>query len=173
MPKHPIYTIGHGTRKISELLGLLNKFSIDFLIDVRSRPYSGFNPQFNREALASTLEQEGIKYVYMGDSLGGRPSDPSCYKINGKVDYAILRQKAIFKKGIARIKTAYEKDLRVALLCSESKPGQCHRSKLIGSVLYQEKICLQHIDENGELKGQEQVSNPESRSSIPQCVLFL
>src|SRR5258708_34444218 len=85
----------------------------------------------------------------MGDTLGGRPSDRSCYKINGKVDYAIVRQKDFFKKGIERIRMAYEKDLRVVLLCSESRPEQCHRSKLIGSGLHQEKILVQHIDENG------------------------
>ncbi|HEX9510588.1 MAG TPA: DUF488 domain-containing protein [Puia sp.] len=154
MPKHPIYTIGHGTRKTSELLDLLKQFSIDFLIDVRSRPYSKFNPQFNREELASSLEQGSIKYVFMGDTLGGRPADRSCYKINGKVDYAIVRQKDFFKKGIERIRMAYEKDLRVVLLCSESRPEQCHRSKLIGSVLHQEKILVQHIDENGGLRDQ-------------------
>ncbi len=158
MPKHPIYTIGHGTRKSSELLDLLKKFAIDFLLDIRSRPYSKFNPQFNREELAASLELHGIKYVYMGDTLGGRPSDPSCYKVNGKVDYEILRQKNAFRIGIERVKTAYEKDLKVALMCSELRPGQCHRSKLIGSVLHQEKISIRHIDEKGEARDQEQIS---------------
>jgi uncharacterized protein (DUF488 family) len=165
MPKHPIYTIGHGTRKISELLDLLKKFSIDFLLDVRSRPYSKFNPQFNREDLAASLAHNGIKYVYMGDTLGGRPSDPSCYKVNGKVDYEILRQKDAFRNGIERVKTAYAKDLKVALMCSEIRPGECHRSKLIGSVLHQEKILIRHIDENGEARDQEQISR--SRSPVP------
>jgi len=166
MPKYPIYTIGHSTRMISELLSLLKKFSIDYLIDVRSRPYSGFNPQFNRESLAANLEQAGIKYVYMGDTLGGRPSDPSCYKVNGKVDYDRVRQKDFFQQGMERVKTAYKKDLKVALLCSESKPGQCHRSRLIGNTLHHEKIPVQHIDENGELRDQETISRSGNQGTL-------
>ena len=155
MPQHPIYTIGHGTRSIIELLSLLKRFSIDFLLDVRSRPYSKFNPQYNREHLAASLDRENIKYIYMGDVLGGHPSDTSCYKIDGKVDYELVRQKDFFKKGIERIRTAYEKDLKVVLLCSESKPAGCHRSRLIGTELHRQKILVQHIDESGALRDQE------------------
>jgi uncharacterized protein (DUF488 family) len=140
-----IYTIGHGTRSIEEFVTLLHQAGIKYLADVRSRPYSRFNPQYNRKALQASLEKEGITYVFMGDSLGGRPGDPSCYNHEGKVDYDKLRQKEIFKKGIERLKAAFEKGLMIALMCSESKPAECHRGKLIGKVLLNEKIPVMHI----------------------------
>jgi len=159
MEKKNIYTIGHGNRKLHEFLSLLKKFSIEYLIDVRSVPYSGYNPQFNQNNLKVFLEQNGITYVFMGDSIGGRPSDASCYDSEGKVDYEIVKTKKFFIDGIERLKNALKKNLSVVLMCSESNPCECHRSKLIGRVLSSEKIFLMHIDENGNLKEQQKVIN--------------
>jgi uncharacterized protein (DUF488 family) len=156
----PIFTIGHGTRPINELLGLLKKYDIDHLADVRSQPYSKFNPQYNRESLHRSLNQADIKYIYLGDTLGGRPQDPSCHDTTGRIDYNLVRQKDFFKKGIERLRSAHHKAIKVALLCSERKPELCHRSKLIGRTLSEENIPVQHIDEYGELKTQDTVSKP-------------
>ena len=93
----------------------------------------------------------GIRYVYMGDLLGGRPKDLSCYK-EGKINYNTVKTKDFFKRGINRLKTAYSKDVSVALMCSERNPCQCHRTRLIGTVLDQDNILLKHIDEKGKLK---------------------
>lgn len=154
MKKRPIYTIGHGNRKSEEFIELLKSFEIRYLIDVRSQPYSKFNPQFNQNDLKIFLEKDGIKYVFMGDSLGGRPSDLSCYDSDRKVDYKKVKSKKFFIDGIQRLKTAYNKDVNVVLMCSESKPIECHRSKLIGRTLLDDKIILLHIDENDKVKDQ-------------------
>ncbi|MGB8190711.1 MAG: DUF488 domain-containing protein [Chitinophagaceae bacterium] len=154
MPLQHVHTIGHGTRKAEELLALLKKFDIQYLLDVRSRPYSRFNPQYNQKQLQSDLQQKGITYVFMGDTLGGRPNDPSCYNIEGKIDYELLKKKDYFQQGIARVKLALEKELNIALMCSERKPADCHRSRLIGQVLFADGIELRHIDELGEIKDQ-------------------
>ena len=77
----PIFSIGHGTRPINELLDLLKKYDIAWLADVRTIPYSKFNPQYNRESLHHSLKNADIHYVYLGDSLGGLPMDPSCHNI--------------------------------------------------------------------------------------------
>jgi len=154
----PIFTIGHGTRPINELLDLLKKYGIDYLADVRTQPYSKFNPQYNRESLHRSLNQQNIKYIYLGDALGGRPQDPSCHDSMGRVDYNLVRQQDFFKNGIERLRSAHEKQLKVALLCSERKPELCHRSKLIGRTLQDENIPVRHIDEQGELKTQDQLS---------------
>jgi len=159
MEKKKLYTIGHGNRKQDEFLALLKSFGIEYLIDVRSQPYSKFNPQFNQNDLKFFLERNDIKYVFMGDSIGGRPKDTSCYDNEGKVDYEIVKTKDFFQHGIDRLKTAYEKDINVVIMCSESKPCECHRSKLIGRVLNLENISLQHIDENGKVKDQTFVIN--------------
>lgn len=159
MEKSPIYTIGHGHRKPDEFLSLLKQFEIMYLIDVRSQPYSKFNPEFNQNEIKLFIEKNSMKYVYMGDSIGGMPKDLSCYTLKGNVDYEILKTKDFFKEGIERLKTAYNQDLRIALMCSESKPTECHRSKLIGRVLLDQKIPVLHIDEKGKVKDQITVIN--------------
>lgn len=154
MNENLLYSIGHGNRSAEELNLLLKEYGIQYLIDVRSAPYSKFNPQFNKSALKLSIEKEGLKYVYMGDVLGGRPDDKTCYDKQGKVDYEIIKTKDFFKKGIERIELAYQKNIKVALMCSESKPQECHRSKLIGEVLQERNMTIQHIDEHGKLKTQ-------------------
>ena len=149
-----LYTIGYGNRNISIFISLLKVYNIEYLVDVRSQPYSKFNPQFNQPELKYFLARNGIKYVFMGDTIGGRPKDISCYDKEGKVDYDIVRTKDFFLKGIERLKIAYNKDINVVIMCSESKPCECHRSKLIGKVLNTDNINLKHIDENGKIKDQ-------------------
>jgi uncharacterized protein (DUF488 family) len=154
-----LYSIGHGTRKTDDFLRLLKNHGIEFLIDVRSIPHSRFNPQYNQKTLKSFLEENTIRYVFMGDTLGGRPKDPSCY-VNGKISYEALRNTSFFKTGLERLKTAYVKGIPVAIMCSERKPENCHRSRLIANVLHEEGIAIKHIDEldgikdHIELKGQ-------------------
>lgn len=159
MPYHHVYTIGHGTRKAEEFLSLLKKYGIRYLADVRSRPYSRFNPQYNQKQLQAFLQQHDITYVFMGDTLGGRPGDPDCYDIEGKINYEVLKQKDYFKQGIKRIMTAMEKELDLVLMCSERKPADCHRSRLIGEVLFADGIELRHIDDQGDIRDQLTIIN--------------
>ena len=159
MEKKPLYTIGHGNRKPEDFLALLQDYSIEYLIDVRSQPFSKFNPKFNQIELKFFLERNNIKYVFMGESIGGRPKDITCYDGDGKVDYEIIKSKDFFLKGIERLKKAYENNINVVIMCSESNPCECHRSKLIGKVLNDETVVLKHIDENGKLKDQISVIN--------------
>jgi uncharacterized protein (DUF488 family) len=146
-----MYTIGHGNRQKEVFLKLLQQYHIEYLIDVRSIPYSRFHPQFRQNALKNFLAEHDITYVFMGDLLGGRPSDKTCYDAEGRIDYSILSTKSFYLEGITRLRTALQKNLSAALMCSESKPFECHRSKLIGTTFMKENIILQHIDENGKL----------------------
>jgi uncharacterized protein (DUF488 family) len=142
---------------LDELIALIHLHGIRFLVDVRSQPYSRYKPEFSHDALRSRLKEAGITYLFLGDKLGGRPEDPECYR-QGKVDYEKCRQQPAFREGLARLRTAWEKNLRVVLLCSEGKPEECHRSKLIGAALVEESIPVLHIDEHGELLTQEQIT---------------
>ena len=153
-----IYSIGHGNKKFEDFLKELSSFDIKYLIDVRTSPYSKYNPQYNHELLKNNLEAVNITYVYMGDNLGGLPSDRSCY-IDGKVSYDLIKVKDFFKKGLERLIKAYEKDINVAVMCSESKPEECHRSKLIGQELLKKNIEIQHITEPNKTKDQLTVMN--------------
>ena len=152
----PIYTIGYGSRSIAEFIEVLKQFHIAFLIDVRSVPYSGYKPEFSKKSLEIEVQKHGIRYVFMGELLGGKPDDESCY-VNGMVDYDRVKKTEFFQQGIARIHTAFSQQQRVALMCSEGKPEHCHRCKLIGATLISEDLPVVHIDENTELKTQEQI----------------
>jgi uncharacterized protein (DUF488 family) len=152
----PIYTIGYGKRTFDEFVAVLQANRIAYLVDVRSAPYSRFKPEFSRDALEAALRQQGIWYLFMGRELGGRPEDPACYS-DDKVDYEKVRQSALFQRGIARLERAYDQQQRVVLMCSEGKPEECHRSKLIGATLDASGIAVCHIDENDELQTQEAV----------------
>lgn len=168
MEKKPLYTIGHGVRKAEDFLELLKKNDIEYLVDVRSVPYSRFNPQYRQPALKSFLEANGITYVFMGDTLGGRPKDDSCYDENGRIDYRAVSTKPFFREGIERLKDAYEKNISLAIMCSEGKPAECHRTNLISSVLHMEGISIKHIDEKGNLQNHEDVLSklPKGNSGL-------
>lgn len=144
-----VFTIGYGARSIEDFIRVLQANGITYLIDVRSRPYSRYKPEFSKEALDSRLQSHEIRYVFMGDTLGGQPDDPDCYT-DGKVDYEKCRQKPFFLAGIGRLRRAWEQKLPVAIMCSEGKPENCHRSKLIAPALVEQGITVIHIDENDQ-----------------------
>jgi len=157
MSQLPIYTIGYGAREIEDFIAVLKSRQIAFLIDIRSKPYSRYKPDFSKHALERKLQVQGIRYVFMGDTLGGQPDDPDCYKEDGKVDYGKIRGKEFYARGIGRLRQAWQNQVSVVLMCSEGKPEMCHRSKLIGKSLVEEGIDLIHIDENNQLISQEDV----------------
>ena len=152
----PIYTIGYGARTLEELVALLQTWQIVFLIDIRSAPYSRFKPEFSKEPLARECQRRHLRYVFMGDVLGGRPVDPTCYT-DGKVDYDKVKQTAAYQEGIERIRRAFEQQRRVVLMCSEGRPEACHRSKLIGESLAGLHVPVLHVDENDQLLTQDAV----------------
>lgn len=152
-----IYSIGHGNKRIEDFIEELKSFNIFFLLDIRSKPYSKWSPHFNQNKLESELEKNKIKYVYVGDTLGGLPDDRTCYDYNGKVVYDYIKEKDFFKEGLKRLTTANEKHIRIAIMCSESNPSECHRSKLIGQELSKQKISIKHIVSKFKFKSQELV----------------
>jgi len=156
MPITPIYTIGYGAREAEHLLAALQANQIQYLIDVRSSPYSRYKPAFSKHALQTFLEANGIRYLFMGDTLGGQPDDEACYT-NGKVDYEKVAQQPYYQEGIERLIKASRQEQRVALMCSEGKPENCHRSKLIGKTLAAKGIEVLHIDEEDAVISQKDV----------------
>lgn len=165
-PTTPVYTIGYGARDVEALVAALRSHSISTLVDVRSAPYSRYKPEFSKEALERELKRAGIHYVYLGDALGGRPADPDCY-VDDKVDYERVKSKAFYQAGIARVQSAWQRGVRFVLMCSEGKPEQCHRSKLIGESLAALGVPVAHIDENDELRSQEEVIERLTGGQLP------
>ncbi len=151
-----LFAIGYGVRTIDEFLALLAANRIEHLIDVRTAPYSKFKPDFSRELLQQHVERAGMRYVFMGDTLGGQPRDPGCHT-DGKVDYDKLQGQPFFQAGMERLRKAFAQRRRVALMCSEGRPEECHRSKLIGEALAAAGIPVSHIDEDGAVLSQQEV----------------
>ncbi|MBI2760469.1 MAG: DUF488 domain-containing protein [Chloroflexi bacterium] len=130
----PIYTIGHSNLTLADLLARLRAELIDTVVDVRSQPVSKYSPHFNRPALADALKREGMAYSFMGDLLGGRPDSARYYDADGHVRYDLWAASPEFRKGTAMLLRAAE-TRRLAVLCSEADPRQCHRHLLIARVL--------------------------------------
>lgn len=150
MSRGTIFTSGYGNKTLDNFLDELKKEKISYVIDVRSSPYSRFKPDFSRDLFVNALEQTRMKYVFMGDLLGGRPRSADCYT-DGKVDYTKTRKMDFFVRGIERLRNAYRQNLNVCLMCSEAHPGRCHRSKLIAEALSEINIDVTHIMPDGTL----------------------
>ena len=144
-----IYTIGHSDHTIPAFVDLLRQFAIAMLVDVRSQPYSRWTPQFNREDLAHDLEAAGIAYLSMGDSLGGRPADPTLYDPGEeRPNYERLAQTETYQRGIAQL-LDLAREQPVVIMCSEGDYHHCHRNKLITQTLLERGVEVQHIQPDG------------------------
>lgn len=145
-----VYTVGHSNGTVERLLGLLQQHGVTAVADVRSRPYSRYNPQFNREELAADLKAAGMGYVFLGQELGARSEDPACYR-DGRAQYALIAKSPVFERGIVRLLAGTE-NFRVAILCAEKEPMGCHRTILIGRYLHEKNIAVRHILEDGSVE---------------------
>ncbi len=137
-----ILTVGHSNHELEFFVGLLDAHCVTALADVRSSPYSRFNSQFNRERLAESLKGSGISYVYLGRELGGRSDDRSHYE-RGRIRYDRLSNTARFRDGLERILRGAE-DYRIALMCAEKEPLDCHRTLLVGHELDRLGVDVAH-----------------------------
>ena len=152
-----VFTIGHSTHTLAHFTSLLKPHGITVVGDVRSRPYSRANPQFNRETLKQNLRQVGIGYVFLGKELGARSEDPSCY-VDGKVQYERLAETDLFRQGMDRLRSEINTS-RLALMCAEKDPLNCHRTILVARHLFALRMTVQHILADGTLESHAQVLN--------------
>ncbi len=138
-----VFTIGHSTHSYEHFLSLLRASGIMAIADVRTTPFSRHFSHFNEGALRSELKLDGISYVFLGKELGGRPSGRSFY-CDGVADYEKMAKTQMFASGIRRVIEGAKK-FRIALMCSEHDPLDCHRCLLVGRSLREEGVKLVHI----------------------------
>jgi uncharacterized protein (DUF488 family) len=143
----PIYTIGHSDHSKDAFVDLLRRHDIALVVDVRSQPYSRWTPQFNRETLKQDLEEAGIAYRFMGDALGGRPSDPTLYE-GETPDYSRMEQVPAYQAGIDHL-LELARSKRVVIMCSEGDYRQCHRHLLITQTLLSHGVHVIHVKPDG------------------------
>lgn len=178
-----LFTIGHSNHNIDKFVLLLQDNGVMTLVDVRTVPYSRYNPQFNKASLENLLPKHGIQYKYAGKYLGGRPSDATCYKgrvlpAEGvdylqEVDYLEVMKRPWFQLGIKRLLELASKQT-TAIMCSEENPVECHRHHLIGQYLIANHpdIDVQHIRGNGVVYGARSILASVSKPSAEQLPLF-
>jgi uncharacterized protein (DUF488 family) len=145
-----LLTVGHSNHPIERFLALLARYRVETVADVRTRPYSRFAPQFRKEALARALVDAGVGYLFLGAELGGKPPRG---EVATATDYASRIAEPAFQDGIARL-TAAVRETRVALLCRERDPIECHRLHLVCRYLAPERLDIGHILPDGRLEPQ-------------------
>jgi uncharacterized protein (DUF488 family) len=146
-----LYTIGHSNQPAESLIALLMQHSIEVVVDVRSAPYSRWAPQFNQRELRTSITDAGLRYLYLGAELGGRPPTPDLYDAEGHARYDLMARTAAFREGIERVQHGIG-SYRVALMCSEEDPAGCHRRLLVGRVLVNDGVRLLHIRGDGSIE---------------------
>jgi uncharacterized protein (DUF488 family) len=169
--RSPVFTIGHSTHSIEAFLDLLRRYGITAVADVRSTPYSRMQPQFNRETLAGTLKDQGIAYVFLGRELGARSEDPTCYE-NGRVQYRRLARTDLFRSGLKRVLEG-SKAHRIALMCAEREPLECHRTVLVARELETAGNEVIHIHADGRTEAHgDAIGRLITRLGLPEGDLF-
>jgi len=146
----PVLTIGHSNHSIEYLIDLLRYHGVTAISDVRSHPYSRYAPQFSYDALREALRGQGIAYVFLGKELGARSQNPACY-LRGKAQYDRIAREPLFAQGIARISQGIQQ-YRIALMCAEKDPIECHRAILVARNLVKNGLPVSHIHANHELE---------------------
>jgi uncharacterized protein (DUF488 family) len=150
MTKNQLFTIGHSTHSIEEFVALLILHGIEAIADVRSSPYSKRLPQFSRENLTVSLRSNKVRYVYLGEALGARRTEASCF-VGDQARYSKIAQLPAFLEGLDRIVQGAGK-MRIALMCAEKDPLTCHRTILISRHLLLRGLTISHVLDNGELE---------------------
>jgi len=152
-----LLTIGHSNHETGAFLGLLAQNGVSAIGDVRSSPYSRYVPHFSRDALKSTLTSAGVAYTFLGKEFGARSDNPLCYK-NGKVQYDRLAQQPIFAEGVTRVIEGMKR-YRIALMCAEKDPIECHRALLVARTFFNQGVPVSHILANGSLESHESMES--------------
>jgi uncharacterized protein (DUF488 family) len=166
-----VYTVGHSTHTTKKFLDLLERNGVTAIADVRSSPFSRHNPQFNKATLSGELKKHGIAYVFVGKELGARSEDPACYTA-GRVRYDRLAQTSIFKAGIDRVLSGAQK-YRIALMCAEKEPLDCHRTLLVSRALERLGVSIVHILSDGSTEAQPQtMARLIDLAGLPQVDMF-
>jgi uncharacterized protein (DUF488 family) len=149
-----LWTIGHSTRSIDELLELLRAYEIALLIDVRTVPRSRFNPQFNSNTLAHSLSHAGLHYRHLPELGGLRKPKKDSVNVGWRNEsfrgYADYMQTEVFRAALETL-MADGRQFHTAIMCAEAVPWRCHRS-LIADMLTIRGWTVRHIMNRNELR---------------------
>ena len=160
-----IHTIGHSHHPIDRFIDLLRTQGVKTLVDVRSRPYSRWAPQFKQSAFVVSLAAAGIEYVFLGESLGGRPEGAEFYDAEGNVDYERRALARDFQAGVVEL-VERARTSATAIVCAEEDPARCHRRLLVTPALLREDFDVLHIRGDGRVQPEGQARGPKAPPSL-------
>ena len=160
-----VWTVGHSNLGFDEFVDLVTAERIDYLVDVRSFPYSRFAPHFNRDALQREISGRGIEYVFVGKALGGRPARDEHYDADGHAMYGPMAEQPEFQTAIDKLLYGARRH-RLALMCSCGEPLECHRRLLVGKVLCERGAELRHILRDGSVQVERSVAVGSARDRL-------
>jgi len=148
-----IYTAGYGNLSISNFLEQLFQNKITKVVDIRSRPYSRFQPKFNKTQLPGILYNEGISYLFKGEELGGKPSNKMLYTAD-RLNYDLVKSTREYQSAIEEVIELTHQGETLCLMCCELNPDNCHRKTLVGETLMKRGITIKHILSKGGVEEQ-------------------
>jgi uncharacterized protein (DUF488 family) len=170
MPPSPtsaptLYTIGHSNHTEQQFLDLLQQHHIEVVVDVRSQPFSRYNPQFSEHHLKRFIEAAGLTYLFMGNALGGRPDGEELLDDDGHALYHRMAESPQFLAGIERLQRSAAEH-RIAIMCSEENPAVCHRHLLVTRVISRRGIDVRHIRGDGRLESEDDITPFETQGVL-------
>lgn len=161
-----VFSLGYARRTLDRFVEVCREHGIEYLLDVRTQPYSRYRPEFCKEALSAALPGHGIRYLFMGQQLGGKLAHTGCVHSDGSPDYRSRAQQPDFRQGLDRVIKAVELGHRVALMCAEMEADGCHRSRLLGPPLLKHGIDIAHIGKDDRVCLQSRLVPPVEQMSF-------
>jgi len=150
-----VFSIGHSTLNYEQFAARLNSAGVTAVADVRTSPFSRNFAHFNMDVLKDALARDGIAYVFLGKELGGRPKGEEYYT-DGIADYEKMAKSDLFRNGLERVEQGARK-YRVAMMCSERNPLDCHRCLLVGRALAERGVKVSHLLSDGANVAQQEI----------------
>lgn len=170
-----IYTVGHSTHPLDFFLELIKTVDINCIIDVRSIPASAYSPQYNQNSLKNFLRFNNIEYLHFAEEFGARRTDVDLLDSKGKLDFEKVRNTKEFIRGVERVRQGEDRGFRIALMCSESEPLDCHRYSMVSIGLENNGFDVKHILKDKSLKTNADLEREllkKYEKKIPQSNLF-
>lgn len=153
-----LWSIGHSQHNMEFFLNLLCSHSINYVLDVRSNPYSQYATEYNRENIRTILKKEGINYSFMGEYFGARQTDLTLYSSKGYLDFEKVIKCEKFTKAFNNVVKGVEQGNRIAFMCMEKDPIDCHRAILVTNAFYKAGFLIQHIMPDNSIQTQEKIN---------------
>lgn len=140
-----LYTIGHSQHDVEYFIDMLRKYDINYVLDVRSTPYSQFAENYNRENIRAILKKAGIEYSFMGSYFGARPENRILYSKDGYLDFEKARNSVKFQNGVNNVIKGIGEGNNITLMCTEKDPIECHRAIMVARTFFERGVDVQHI----------------------------